>query len=228
MNRNLDERKLFGKLTVLEPLGVTRRYPKKHTIVFQGERPQSVLIIKSGIVKAYGITADGDQRTVTILGAGDVFPTSWAFGKTDTSIYYYETLSDCLILSVSKDDFMEVLENSPELKEQMFQTFVFHYIASTMHVYALEHSHAEDKLIYILQYLTTRFGEPEPDGTMRIVLRLSHQDIAEMVGITRETAAVELHKMRRKGYINYQRFTYYVDVAKLQELKGDEEVELAL
>ena len=79
-----------------------------------------------------------------------------------------------------------------------------------------------------MQYLTTRFGEREPDGKMRIVLRLSHQDIAEMVGITRETAAVELHKLRRKGYIDYQRFTYYVDVAKLQQLKGDEDVELAI
>lgn len=228
MNRNLDERKLFGKMTVLEPLSVTRRYPKKHTVIFQGEKPQSVYIIKSGIVKAYGITSDGDQRTVTILGAGDVFPTSWVFGKSDSSIYYYETLSDCLILSIAREDYMEALTNYPELKEQMFQTFVFHYIATTMHVYALEHSHAQDKLIYILQYLTTRFGEHQSDGKVRIVLRLSHQDIAEMVGITRETAAVELHKLRRKGYIDYQRFTYYVDVARLQKLKGDEDVELTI
>ena len=63
---------------------------------------------------------------------------------------------------------------------------------------------------------------------MRIVLRLSHQDIAEMVGITRETAAVELHKLKRKGYIAYQRFTYYVDIAKLQKLRGDEDIALAI
>lgn len=224
MNRNLDERKLFGKLAILQPLGVTRRYPKKRTIIFQGEKPRSVFIVRSGVVKVYGITSEGDQRTVTLLGAGDIFPTSWAFGKTDTSTYYYEASTDCLVLAVTKDEYMNALQNNPELKEQTFQTYVSHYIASTMHVYALEHSHAQDKLIYILQYLTTRFGEQEPDGKVRIALRLSHQDIAEMVGITRETAAVELHKLKHRGYIDYQRFTYYVDVERLQKLKGDDDI----
>ena len=149
MNRNLDERKLFGKLTILQPLGVTRRYPKKRTIVFQGEQPRSVYILKSGIVKAYGITSEGDQRTVTLLGAGDVFPISWVFDKSETSMYYYEASSDCLVLAVAKSDYMDALQNDLELKEQMFQTFVSHYIASTMHVYALEHSRAQEKLIYI-------------------------------------------------------------------------------
>ena len=228
MNRNLDERKLFGKLTILQPLGVTRRYPKKRTIIFQGETPRSVYILKSGIVKVYGITSEGDQRTVTLLSAGDIFPTSWVFSKTETSIYYYEAASDCLVLAVTKEDYMEALNTNAELKEQTFQTYMSHYIASTMHVYALEHSHARDKLIYILQYLTTRFGEKEEDGKIRIALRLSHQDIAEMVGITRETAAVELHKLKRKGYISYQRFTYWVDVTKLQKLKGDEDMTVTI
>jgi CRP/FNR family transcriptional regulator len=228
MNRNLDERKLFGRLTILQPLGVTRHYPKKSTIIFQGEEPHSVLIIRSGIVKVYGITSDGDQRTVTILNAGDVFPTSWVFGKTEVCIYYYEASSDCSILSVTKKDFMETLQKYPELKEQVFQTYMSHYIASTMHVYALEHSYARDKLIYILLYLATRFGYKEPSGKTRISLRLSHQDIAEMVGITRETAAVELHKLRQKGYIEYERFTYYVDVARLQKLKGDEDIAITI
>lgn len=228
MNRNLDERKLFGKLTLLQSLGVMRRFSKKRTIIFQGEKPQSVYILKSGIVKVYGITSEGDQRTVTLLSAGDIFPTSWAFGKSETSLYYYEASTDCLTVSVTREDFTDALDRYPELKDQMFQSYMSHYIASTMHVYALEHSHARDKLIYILQYLTTRFGEKQPDGIVRIALRLSHQDIAEMVGITRETAAVELHKLKRKHYITYQRFTYYVDVAKLQKLKGDEDLMLTM
>jgi CRP-like cAMP-binding protein len=66
----------------------------------------------------------------------------------------------------------------------------------------------------------------QPNGKTQIILRLSHQDIAEMVGITRETAAVELHKLKQKGYIDYQRFTYFVDVHRLQQLKGDENLEL--
>lgn len=215
---------MFGKLSLLQPFGVLRRYPKKHTIMFQGDVPRGVYVIKSGLVKVYGITSEGDQRTITLLSAGDVFPMSWVFGKTAVCMYYFEAASDCLILTVPKNDYEKMLDTHAELKEQLYQNYLSHYVAATMHVYALEHSHAQDKLIYILQYLTTRFGEKMPSGKTKINLRLSHQDIAEMVGITRETAAVELHKLKDKGYIQYQRFTYYVDIPKLQKLKGDEDI----
>lgn len=94
-----------------------------------------------------------------------------------------------------------------------------------MHIYALEQSHAQDKLVYLLQYLVARFGVPQPDGRSKIDLRLSHQDIAEMVGITRETTAVELHKLKTKGFISYQKFTYFVDVPKLIRSTGGDEFE---
>ncbi|QQS69239.1 Crp/Fnr family transcriptional regulator [Candidatus Saccharibacteria bacterium] len=219
----MDERKQYGKLSVLEPVGVTRHYPKKRTILFQGEVPASVMVLRSGIVKVYGITGDGDQRTVTILTAGDVFPMSWVFGKSQQCIYYFEALTDCTVLAVSKEDYEHALATNLELKEQIFQNYMSHYVAATMHVYALEHSYAQDKLIYILQYLVTRFGEKQDDGRCKIGLRLSHQDIAEMVGITRETAAVELHKLKAKELIDYQKFTYIVDCDRLFHTdRGDE------
>lgn len=46
-----------------------------------------------------------------------------------------------------------------------------------------------------------------------------------MVGITRETTAVELHKLKKKGYITYQKFTYSVDVPKLIRMTGSDEFE---
>lgn len=221
----MDERKQFGKLSILESVAVVRRYPKKRTILFQGEVPTSVLVLRSGIVKVYGITSDGDQRTVTLLTAGDVFPMSWVFGKSPVCIYYFEALTDCVVWAVSKEDYEQALATSPDLKEQIFQNYMSHYVAATMHVYALEHSYAQDKLIYILQYLVTRFGEKQKDGRCKIGLRLSHQDIAEMVGITRETAAVELHKLKAKGLIDYQRFTYVVDCEKLYRTENGDEYE---
>jgi CRP/FNR family transcriptional regulator len=173
----------------------------------------------------YGITSDGDQRTVTLLTAGDVFPMSWVFGKSPVCIYYFEALTDCVVWSVSKEEYEHGLANNPDLKEQIFQNYMSHYVAATMHVYALEHSYAQDKLIYILQYLVTRFGEKQADGRCKIGLRLSHQDIAEMVGITRETAAVELHKLKAKDLIDYQRFTYVVDCDKLFRAENGDEYE---
>ncbi|QQS20082.1 Crp/Fnr family transcriptional regulator [Candidatus Saccharibacteria bacterium] len=225
----MDERKQYGALKLLEPHGVVRNYLKKRTILFQGEVPTNVLVLRKGIIKVYGITADGDQRTVTLLTAGDVFPMSWVFGKSPICIYYFEAATDCTVVAVSREDYEHALATVPELKEQIFQNYMSHYVAATMHVYALEHSYAQDKIVYILQYLVTRFGEKQADGKCKIALRLSHQDIAEMVGITRETAAVELHKLKKKGLIDYEKFTYYVDTIRLfRSDRGDEFQDLVL
>lgn len=221
----MEERLRFGAFRGLQSAGVNRQFAKKRTILFQGEIPRSVMVLESGLVKVYGITTAGDQRTVTLLSAGDIFPVECVFDKSRVCLYYYEALTDCTVLSLPKAEFAAALENKPELKDQVFQAYMAHYTSATMHIYALEHSHAHEKLVYILQYLVARFGEKQPDGLTKIALRLSHQDIAEMVGLTRETTAVELHRLKDKGLIDYQRFSYFVNVPLLVQATGSDEFE---
>jgi len=221
----MEERLKFGAFRQLQSVGVTRQYAKKRTILFQGEIPRGAMVLESGLVKVYGITTGGDQRTVTLLSAGDIFPVECLFDKSRVSLYYYEALTDCSVLSLPKNEFLEQLNAKPALQQQIFQSYMAHYTSATMHIYALEHSHAQEKLVYILQYLVARFGQKQPNGLTKIELRLSHQDIAEMVGLTRETTAVELHRLKDKGLIDYQRFSYYVNVPLLVQATGSDEFE---
>lgn len=221
----MEERLKFAVYKPLLASGIIRQYAKHRTVLFQGEIPRSVMVVQSGIVKVYGITTSGDQRTVTLLSAGDIFPVEWVFDKSRVSLYYYEAITDCSILSVPKAEFLPVLDSNAALKDHIFQAYMAHYTSATMHIYALEHSHAQDKLVYILQYLVARFGEKQSNGMTRINLRLSHQDIAEMVGLTRETTAVELHRLKDKGLIDYQRFSYYVNVPQIVQATGSDEFE---
>jgi CRP-like cAMP-binding protein len=221
----MEERLKFGAFKKLQTSGLTRQFAKKRTILFQGEIPRSAMVLQSGLVKVYGITTGGDQRTVTLLSAGDIFPVECVFDKSRVSLYYYEALTDCAILSLPKTEFVEALSSDAALKDQVFQSYMAHYTSATMHIYALEHSHAQEKLVYILQYLVARFGEKQPNGLTKIALRLSHQDIAEMVGLTRETTAVELHRLKDKGLIDYQRFSYFVNVPLLVQATGSDEFE---
>lgn len=221
----MEERLKFGAFKSLQTAGVTRQFAKKRTILFQGEIPRSVMVLESGLVKVYGITTGGDQRTVTLLSAGDIFPVEYVFDKSRVSLYYYEAITDCTVLSLPKSEFLKALDTDPALKDQVFQSYMAHYTSATMHIYALEHSHAQEKLVYILQYLVARFGEKQPNGLTKIELRLSHQDIAEMVGLTRETTAVELHRLKDRELIDYQRFSYFVNVPLLVQATGSDEFE---
>jgi len=221
----MEDRLRFGAFKGLQSVGVTRQFAKRRTILFQGEIPRGVLVLESGLAKVYGITNGGDQRTVTLLSAGDIFPVECVFDKSRVSLYYYEAVTDCSVMSLPKGEFVNALEHDGVLKDQVFQTYMAHYTSATMHIYALEHSHAQEKLVYILQYLVVRFGEKQANGLTKIALRLSHQDIAEMVGLTRETTAVELHRLKARKLISYQRFSYYVNVPLLVAATGSDEFE---
>ena len=96
----MEEKLKLGVFRNLRSLGMTRQFTKKRTILFQGEIPRSAMVVMSGLVKIYGITTSGDQRTVTLLSAGDIFPTEYIFDNSRVSLYYYEAVTDCSIMTV--------------------------------------------------------------------------------------------------------------------------------
>ena len=94
-----------------------------------------------------------------------------------------------------------------------------------MRLNALQHSRAGDKLIYTLHYLALSHGERQPNApkVIQISLQLTHQDFANLTGLTRETAATELNKLKRLGIIDYGKHTpYKIDLDKLSALLNDE------
>ena len=72
-----------------------------------------------------------------------------------------------------------------------------------MRLNALQHSRASDKLIYTLHYLALTHGNAQEKNTIEITLDLTHQDFANLTGLTRETAATELNKLKKQGIISY-------------------------
>jgi CRP-like cAMP-binding protein len=95
------------------------------------------------------------------------------------------------------------------------------YTAAIMHLHALEQSRARDKLLHIFQYLSLRFGKPLDKTVFRIELRLTHQDIANLIGITRETVTAEISKLSKSGIVKSENLHYIVDTNKALRQVGE-------
>lgn len=210
----------FNKLIANYPV---RKYKKGRPIFYQGEVPRTAYIIKNGVVRVYGINNSGEERIVTFFVPGDLIPVGWVFQKSPVSLYYYDAVSDCDLVAIPKEDFTQELAKDEQLKLELLNMYMVHYISSTMHIYALEHARAQEKLVRILQYLVLRFGIEKKDGNYLVDLRLTHQDLACMVGLSRETSALELGKLKKKGVIAYESFTYTVNMPKLLKAAGGDE-----
>lgn len=203
-----------------------RTFNKGEIIIFQGEAPRSAYVVKEGVVKTYNLSVNGDEKPVGFYTQNDSFPGSWLYTKTPSAIYYYEALSDEVKLyAVPKDDFVRFIQSNPACMYKELQRYVADQLAKSMRLNALQHSRAGDKLLYTLHYLALSHGVPVRDKIVEVSLYLTHQDFANLTGLTRETAATELNKLKRDGVITYGKGKpYRIDLAKIASRLNDQYV----
>lgn len=209
-------------LRELKPVGTFRTVTKGGNVLFQGEVPRSVMIVRSGVVRAYTITSGGEERTVSLHGDGDIIPLSWVLGTTTNTLFYYEAVTDCRLFQVPRAAFNDYLMAKPERMRGMLTKTGMIYSSLLLRITGLEQSRAVEKIGFTLYYLLfTRGKEVEP-GIFRIDVRLSHALFGSLVGLTRESTAKNMKQLRDKGIIDYASFTYTVDKAKLEAFLGED------
>lgn len=200
-----------------------RKFKKSEMIIFQGEAPRNAYVIKSGIIKAYNISSSGDEKPIGYYDQGNAFPISWIYQKVPSAIYYYEAFTDSVeVYTLDRAKYANFIKKSPELLYAELSRLLSDQLGTSMRLNALQHSKASDKLIYTLHYLALTHGDLV-NGKYKITLNLTHQDFANLTGLTRETAATELNKLKKLGYIDYgKNMPYILNLNKLLQLVNDQ------
>jgi CRP/FNR family transcriptional regulator len=194
-------------------------------ILYQGEVPGAAFVVKSGIVKAYNISAQGDEKPIAFSTEQELLAPAWIFGKATSALYFYQAHTDCVVYSLPRDELMNIAKRDPEILYTLLDRFVTLNTAGSLQLHALEHSKAADKILHMLFYLCQVHGEEMEDGTTQITLPLTQQDLANLLGLTRETTGIELLKLKRDGLLTLHRKRYRLDQQKLLQLLGESEFE---
>jgi len=200
-----------------------RKYKRGEIIVFQGESPANAFVVKSGVIKAYNISTSGDEKPVSFYSQYMPFPSGWIYSKLSNSIYYYEAFTpEVEVYAIDRSEYVDYIKMRPELMYQEFEKLLNDQLGLSIRLNALQHSRASDKLLYTLHYLALSHGERD-GNTIKLTLDLTHQDFANLTGLTRETAATELIKLKKLGVITYGKNTpYTVDLNMLMRTLNDQ------
>lgn len=208
-------------------LNFLEQYPVKpfvkgESVLEQGDEPQFAYVVKSGFVKTFDINANGESFPLSFDHMYEIIPLAWVFGHAEVAPYFYEAFTDCEVWCVPREDFVAFLKDNAHSQFVIFDFFVKRYLLTMqMKMLSLEQAKASDKILYLLKFLTMRFGGDKTEGVVHIDLPLTQQDIASSAGITRETASIELKRLEKLGIISYQRQQYTVDLTKLTEAMQD-------
>lgn len=192
-------------------------YRKNEVILRAGDEPQGVYFIKSGYVKLTSISREGKELTLVLYKAGDFFPVVWTFfGGERGSIYSFEAITDTEILRSPRETFMNFITSHQDQFLHVTQNIITRFQSSLRRMEFLTFGNASAKLASVLLILAKDFGE-EKEGGVEMQIPLTHKDIANLVGVTRETVSLELKKFDKKGWISYNK--------KLIILKNKESLE---
>lgn len=199
-----------------------KHFHKGELILCQGETPDCAFVVKEGVIKSYNLTLQGEEKPIGFDVAEDMFPVAWIFSKAKYVQYYYEAFTDCELYCVPMRAYMEYLRKHPTDTMEIFTHLVDKYISLQMRVNALEQSKAPSKVINTIHFLCLRFGVETKKNTVCIELPLTQQDLANFVGLTRETTGIELKKLQRSGVLSYKKRNYLVRTDKLNDLLDEE------
>ncbi len=201
---------------------MTKKFKQGNILIYQGEVPRNVYMVKSGIIKLYNITAQGDERIAAFKRAGDMFPTTWSFKKVASAFYYYEAQTDGEMYVMSREAFEEYIHSNPKALQVVASHYLSKYAGSLMRITALEQPKASDKVLYTLYYLVQVYGDEIKPGIIRVNIQLTQQMVADLIGLTRETTAAELVKLKKNGVLKYKGREYVIDREKLIQSIGED------
>jgi CRP/FNR family transcriptional regulator, anaerobic regulatory protein len=200
----------------------TKRFAKGELILVQGEVPTCAYVVKKGIVKTYNLTSEGDEKPIMYDMQNEVMPIGWVFHKLKHAIYFYEAFTDVELYCVPRDEYVDYLKKNPKTMFDAYTHLVGTYVNHQMRINALEQSKAASKVLNTIHFLCLRFGLDVKNDVVKIELPLTQQELANFMGLTRETTGIELKKLQRKGILTYRRQNYIVRTDKLNELLDED------
>ncbi len=169
------------------------------SVILHPDEPQErVYLIKEGRVKISRYSADGREQILALLEPGDLFGELALVGEAEP--VHVEAFEDTLICALSRDDMVALLRRRPELMLQVLRTLADRLRAAEEEIADLVFRTVPARLAALLLRLAEAYGQRNGTG-LRLALRLTHQDIASMIGATRETVTATLGRLRAAGLI---------------------------
>ena len=195
------EERLFCNLPeqtvkALSAITSSASYPKGATLFVEGQPARGVFILCSGRVKLSTSSADGKTLILRISEPGEVL----GLPATVTGTCY-ELTADVVEPAqanfIARNDFLGFLKDNGEAALRVAQQLgeTYHAAVAEMRTIGLSHSAGEKLARFLLEWAA---NYPEEKGQIRLKLTLTHEEIAQMIGSSRETVTRLLADFRRR------------------------------
>ena len=180
-------------IEALSQLSVRHSYPKNTMLFMEGDESSQLFIIESGKVKVFVTSEDGKQVILNFMGPGEYFgELALIDGKPRSASVM--TVADTSVVTVSRKKFQQFLAENPTYALEMMEQLVFRIRDLTDSVKDMALLDVYGRVSQLLVRLA------DTDGRITSP-KLTHQEIANMVGASREMVSRIMKELAIGEYI---------------------------
>jgi CRP/FNR family cyclic AMP-dependent transcriptional regulator len=186
-----------------------RGYPqvtcRKGGVILRPDDPVfSIYYVTGGYIRMYLDLADGKELTVSIFKPGAYFPAFLAVGGLPNS-YYYQAITAVQAQKAPKDAVLRFMAREPDVMAEFTRRLAAGFNGFITSLQYFLFGTAQSRVAAVILYLAKRFGVADNEGRVTIPVPLTHQDIASIAGLTRETTSLELEKLGARKILQHGR-----------------------
>ena len=200
--------------------GYLKEYRRGEIIFFENDSEKKLYLLVDGQVKLSMLSSEGREKVMTILQAGDIFGEISLFDH-DPHPLTAEVLEKARLMILDWNDLEEIIMEQPRLALKIIEALSKKTRLLTSQVRDLVFHDAKGRLANLLIRFANDFGQEVEEGKM-IEIILTHQEIANLLGVSRVTVTKTLNKLIDEEIIKIkERKIYILDDEKLNELVKD-------
>jgi CRP/FNR family transcriptional regulator, cyclic AMP receptor protein len=179
------------------------------TVLFEPATPaRHVYFVHSGQVRVYQPGPDESARLLEILGPGDWFGVA-ALAGSATYGNRAVAVSSVVLSEVPADKWLALLSREPAVATEWVGRLAGKLVAAREDAACLVFDDCNQRLIRtLLQFSRSAAATPHPEG---VVLRITHQQLAQAVGAARETISLALTQLRQQKLLRTGRNQLFFD-----------------
>lgn len=187
----------------LEAKAVVRRFRKKEIIYFPNDPGESIMVLFEGRVKIKSVTPAGKEAILAFIEPGEVFGELALLDGADRGDFA-EAAAASTVCAIPRDAILSVMASHPETALKITKMMGLRQQRIENRVKNMLFRSFRERMAALLIELADRYGRRNGDQE-EISLKLSHQELASLIGATRETVTILLGELQSEGFIRVQR-----------------------
>lgn len=192
-----------AEITRLESQSRMQVFPRKSLVYLPSDRGNAVFLLTSGRIRLYHVTSDGKETVLTFIEPGEIFGELTLFGQTQRE-EFAEAMEKSTVVMIPGAEVQQLMETQPALTIQLTRLMGLRRQRIERRLKSLLFRSNRERLVFLLLELAEKYGKSTPAG-VTIGIRLSHQELASMIGSTRETITVLLGELQLEGCLLVKR-----------------------